>query len=70
MNHIVIGQEIGRGSFGQVYEAYDEKVGKKVAIKREIRRRGEHPNIIREASIVKALSKKRGFPEFFGFYKT
>ncbi len=55
MRHIILGQETGRGSFGQVYEAYDEKVGKKVAIKREIRSRSEHSNIIREASIVKAL---------------
>lgn len=36
-NRYVVGQLIGKGSFGDVYEARDNSTGKKVAIKFESR---------------------------------
>ena len=68
MNHL------GRGTFGYVFQAYDTKTGKHVAIKVEQNLlHGMHVNKNRllrvEAQVMKALSDAPGFPRYIHYFE-
>lgn len=47
----IVGRSIGKGSFGEVYDGYDQITGNRVAIKFENRRTNHHSQLENEHQV-------------------
>ena len=66
LKHFRFVRVLGKGSFGEVYEALDERTGAHVAVKTE-NEGCPNPQLRIENKILLALRGVRGFPEVYGF---
>ncbi|XP_031622794.1 casein kinase 1-like protein 5 [Contarinia nasturtii] len=57
-----VGQRIGKGSFGEVYECYDSYTGRKVAIKFEDRT-SSHSQLKNEYRVYQLIGERTGIPK-------
>lgn len=62
----VLGQKLGSGAFGVVYQATDASTSKQVAVKLETVK-SMAPQLSNEASVMKRLSGRLGFPQFIWY---
>ena len=66
LKHFRFVRMLGKGSFGEVYEALDERTGAHVAVKTESDS-CPNPQLRIENKVLLALRGVRGFPEVYGF---
>ena len=54
-----LGEELGRGAFAVVYSATEKSSGKKYAVKKILKNKMSHPEVlVREVSVLKETSSK------------
>jgi len=65
-----IGTKIGSGSFGTIYNAFDNQTNKKVALKLESTK-SDHQQLYHEKSIYRKLkgNNENGIPEIYDYFK-
>ena len=66
LKHFDILSVLGKGSFGEVYEAQDMRTGARVAVKVEAHG-VPNPQLRIENKVLRALRGVRGFPEVYGY---